>query len=64
MKHGQKVTVATPWTCALCPRGLTWSPTLWAMMAAPSSSSESLSGRIRSATCGQDTMAAAFQGPH
>lgn len=42
---------------------LTWSPTLRAMTAAPSSSSVSLSGRIRSATCGQDAAAAAFPGP-
>lgn len=41
---------------------LTWSPTLWAMTAAPSSSSVSLSGRIRRATCGQDAASAAFQG--
>ncbi|KAG5195481.1 hypothetical protein JEQ12_012770 [Ovis aries] len=33
------------------------------MTAAPSSSSVSLSGRIRSATCGQDAVAAAFPGP-
>ena len=60
----QKVNIRTPWTHTLCPRGLTWSPTLWAMTVAPSSSSVSLSGRIRSATCRQDTMAAAFRGCH